>query len=197
MARFAQDRRLTSRAFRHEPESSGSAGRPRECSDPSTSRPGMMFDTACPPSGPGQLVDTTGPRTQARVTRDSCLTPQALGTGPSCPRKLVDPAGPRTRAQVIKDIGTTFRALGHERESPGNAGQPRVYSHPSVSRQGPLVESAGPRTRDRVTRRAGRLRGTSGKARFFQDACSTPRALRPGPKSPRTADPPSGTSGWA
>ena len=54
------------------PESLGRADRPRGPSDPG-------------PSRLEQLVDPAGPWTQARVTRDSWSTPQALGAGPESP----------------------------------------------------------------------------------------------------------------
>ena len=54
------------------PESPGRADRPRGLSDPG-------------PSRLEQLVDPVGPWTQARVTRDSWSTPQALGAGPESP----------------------------------------------------------------------------------------------------------------
>ena len=80
-------------------------GRPCRPSDPRQSRPGYLVDPrglgSWPespgradrprgPSDPGpsrleQLVDPAGPWTQARVTRDSWSTPQALGAGPESP----------------------------------------------------------------------------------------------------------------
>ena len=54
------------------PESPGRADRPRGPSDPG-------------PSRLAQLVDPAGPWTQARVTRDTWSTLQALGAGPESP----------------------------------------------------------------------------------------------------------------
>ena len=62
----------TQRALGPKHEWPVTAGRPR-----GTSLPG--------PSRPGQLVDTSGPRTQLRVARESCSTPQVLGAGPESP----------------------------------------------------------------------------------------------------------------
>ena len=50
-------------------------------------------------SRPGQLVDTVGPRTLARGTRDRWSTPQAMGPEPK-PPGLVEALGTRTWARV-------------------------------------------------------------------------------------------------
>ena len=50
----------------------GTAGRHRGPSDPG-------------PSHPGELVDTTGPRTQLQVAQESCSNQQVLGSGPEYP----------------------------------------------------------------------------------------------------------------
>ena len=50
------------------------------------------------PSGPGQLVDTAGPRTHAPLSRDSWLIPRVLGHGPESPGELIEPVSPQTRA---------------------------------------------------------------------------------------------------
>ena len=66
LARFAQDTYLTPQALRHGPVSPGRPGRTRGLSDQSVMRL-------------GGLVEPAGPRTRARVSRDSCSTRRGLG----------------------------------------------------------------------------------------------------------------------
>ena len=66
LARFAQDTYLTPQALRHGPVSPGRPGRTRGLSDQSVMRL-------------GGLVEPAGPRTRARVARDSCWTRRGLG----------------------------------------------------------------------------------------------------------------------
>ena len=82
------------------------------------------------------LVDTTGPRTRSRVTRESWWTPWSLGhqrelpgragrlrgpsdTGQSWLGEIVDPAGYKSREQVLRDSWLTAQGPRSERESPG------------------------------------------------------------------------------
>ena len=73
-ARVAWENSLIPRTIRPGPERNGRAGRPRGPSDLNASCPGHLVD----PMGPGnraqiegQMFDTLGTRSQARVTRDS------------------------------------------------------------------------------------------------------------------------------
>ena len=68
-SRIAWENWSTTRAFRHEHESLGRAGRHRGPLDRG-------------PSHPPELVDPAGYRSRVRVTRESWSTPRALGTGP-------------------------------------------------------------------------------------------------------------------
>ena len=98
------------------------------------------------PSLPGELADTAGTQTLARVTRDSCSTLWALGPGPEsvgtadppcetydkgkgAPGHLVDPAVPWAWAQ-----------------SPQKSGRPRGPSDTIASNLRVLVDPEGPRT---------------------------------------------------
>ena len=91
------------------------------------------------PSLTGQLGDTAGNRTLARVTRESWLTPRALGhwlespgtagrplrqsdLDPSPLEHLVEFAGTRTHAQVSREGWLTPHVLGARPESPGTSG---------------------------------------------------------------------------
>ena len=138
------------------------------------------------PGGPGLLVDTVGPRSQVRVTRDSWSTPRALtpkhempGTadptrepsdmGPSLPGQLVDTARLRAWARVPQDSLSTPQALGPGPESPGTVDRTCVYSARGPSQAGELVDSAGHRT----------------QARFSRESLSNMWALGPGPEWPR------------
>ena len=180
------------RALGHGLESPGKAGRPRRPSDQV-------------PSLPGQLVDTSGPREKAQVSRDSWSTPRGLGYSPELPGRAGRPNGPSgkgpslagclvdtavrpTRARVARDSCSTTWALGPRPESPGTAGQnPRAL--------GPRPESC---------KTAGRPRGSLGtvpslpgqlvdpasprtRARVSRERSSTPGALGPKREAPRTA----------
>ena len=156
------------------PSSQGTAGRHHRHSEPSRS---LL----------GQLVDPEVLRTQARVSRDSWLTPRALGQGPDShgtvsrplrpsdpgprpPGQPVDPAGTRSLAGVARDIWSPPRALGHGPGSPGTAGQPQDL--------GPEPEWAG-----RYSGHCGPL-GT-GPSRL--GSVIDPAIPRVGPETPGTA----------
>ena len=125
------------------PEWPGTADRPRGPPDQFRESPG----TACLPrrpsdlglSPPRQLVDTSGPRTRARVPRESLLTLQTLrtglespgtagrhhgpsGSGPSLPRELFDPVGLWTQARFARKSLSNKWALGPRPEWPRTAG---------------------------------------------------------------------------
>ena len=74
---------MTLWALGHWPESTGTAGRHRGLSEPGV-------------SPPGQLVNTAGPRTLARVNRDSWRHRGLSEPGASPLGQLVDPASPQT-----------------------------------------------------------------------------------------------------
>ena len=172
-------------------ESSGKAGRHRENSDPGATRPAEWVKTTVPrtrarvirecfrphgnyvpgPNLPGQLVDSTGLRSQAGFPWDDWLTPQGFGhgpdspgrpgrshgpseTGPSGQRQQVDRAGLQTGARVARDSWSTSRTLGPKHVSPGTAGRPRGPSETGWGRPGQQVDPLGSRVRGRVARDA-------------------------------------------
>ena len=191
---------VDTRPLRYECESPGRAGQHRGGSGSGASHP-------------GQLVDTEGNRTRARVPREVCprirardareswSTPRELGlgpkaprtdgpprqpsdTGPSCPGQLVDTPGPQSRTRIT-----------------GKAGRTCGPSDPRPSRPGEMVDSAGPQIQARVAGTAGGLRGdseqglsrpgelfdTAGgrtRARVFRESWSSPRELGAEPRSP-------------
>jgi len=120
--RFAWDCRSTPRALGPKHECPGITGQHRGPSEPGRSCPGHMVEPVGPwawarvaqetrstpralghrPEFREQLVDTEGPRTQARVTRDSWST-----------------VGPQTRTRVVRESWSTMRALGPGPVSPG------------------------------------------------------------------------------
>ena len=133
----------------------------------------------------GHLVDPAGTWARARVTRETWLTPGALGRGHESPRrvcrprgpsvqsamhpeKLVDGVGPRTKARVARDNWSNTWTLRLERDTPGLAGLARGPSDPGPSGPGELVDPAGHRTQVRVSR----------------DSWSTRCSHGPGPESP-------------
>ncbi len=181
-ARVVRESCSNMRAFRPVPQSCRTVGRPRRTSHPGpsarniwstswalrhgTESPGSTGRT-CWPAGTGliplgQPVDTTGPRTRARIPRVSLFIPQALGpghkshgsagrtrgfsgTGPSHHGRLVDTAAPPSRAQVARTAG----------RRPGP-------SDPSTSGPEELLEHAGPRSRVESPGTAGRTNGSLG-----------------------------------
>ena len=93
------------------PDMHGKAGRPCGISDTGLSHP-------------GQLIDSAGNRTLARVARDFWSNPRCHGLGPESPGKsdshrgplftvpclpglLIDPVSTRTRARVAGTVGQT------------------------------------------------------------------------------------------
>ena len=122
----------TPRYVRPGPESPRTAGRHRGTSDTG-------------PSLPGQLVNNTGPQTQARVAQESWSTLRGLGNGLEMPRKLIDNPGPWARAQVARDACSTLRSLRPGPESPGRAGRHSGTSGTGLSPLGVLVDTRGPR----------------------------------------------------
>ena len=144
------------------PKTPGTAGRPHGPSDPIASRP-------------VHLVDPTGLRTRARLSRESwsnlrTLEPdrESLGRagqhhGPSdlgCghPGQLVDPAGPHAWAQarVDRDSWMTLLALRHGPEWPGATGQLRGHSATGPCRPGQRVDPRALGPKPESPRRAGR-----------------------------------------
>ena len=177
------------RALRPKHEWPGRAARARRPSEPARIQP-------------GELVDTTGPRTRARVTRDSWSTTDAWSTqralrpkhewpvkagqprGPSEPARshpgeLVNSAGPWAWARVSQESWWTPWALGPGPDSPKPSDQPHWHSVTSASRPGLLVHPTGNRTQTWVAR----------------DSCSNPHAFRHGPESPGTTGGPCWSSG--
>ena len=155
------------------------------------------------------MINTVGPRTWARVSRENWSTPRGLVHGPespgtasrnrgpsdmsvSRPGELVDPAGPGTHSRAAKELVETA-------VPPTQAGVDlHCWSTPSNLGHGP--EWSG---------RARRFRGPSGTSasspghlvdpagpctqdRVTRDSWSTLRALAHGTESPRTAGRPCG-----
>ena len=162
-ARVTRDNWSTPRPLGPEPESPWRVGRPRVAwtkreSPEAGVRPRSTTGTV--QSHPGKLVDTTGRRAWAQVTRDCWSTPRALGRGPesrrivgrtrrpsdlspSCPGHLVDYVGPQTWAGVARNTWSTQWALGPGPEAPGTDGQHHGPSGTGPSRPGQLVDPAG------------------------------------------------------
>ena len=144
---------------------------------------------------PGDLVDLAGHWTLDRIARNSWSTPRGSGDGRESSRTAcrtrspLDPSASRPGELVhTRAIGTQpelpgtavqHREHGRGHDSPRTAGRHRRHSDPSTRRSGELVDPAGPLTRARVAWKS----------------WSTPRALGPEPKSPRTAGPARATSG--
>ena len=130
---------LTLRALGPGAESPGTSGRPRGPSYPSTSHL-------------EGLVDLSGHRTRARVTRDSWSTPRAFAPGPESPWTTVRYRGPLDKSASHQACWSTPRALAPDRVMPGSVGRPRRPSDPFPCRPGHLVEPAESGTGARVAR---------------------------------------------
>ena len=136
---------------------------------------------------PGELVDTVGPRTRARPSRDSWSSPQDLRHGPECPRTAGRARRTSSTARVTWDSWSTPRALRPLSEWPGKSGRRGRHWNPGLGRPGhrtgprfpgQLVDSAAPRIQSRVAR----------------ECWSTPRALGHWPQSPEISGVPRGAS---
>ena len=120
---------------------------------------------------PGQLIDTTGRGTGARLSRESWSNPRELrhwpestrrasrtrGPSDTCtshPGQLVNPGRPsvRARARVARDSWLTTQAVRLVPKTPGRAGRPRGPSDPIASHPVHLVEPMGLRTQARLSR---------------------------------------------
>ena len=165
-ARVARDSWLISRAIGAVHESSGTAGRQRGPSDPSASYPRHLVDheyVGPEPDRPGELVDTAGPQTRARVPQETRSPGQDIGPGPespgaagrhrrsmgmglSRPGTLVNTSCHRTWARVARESWSTTWAVRHVPETPRGAGRPSGPSDPSACCPGLLVNPAGTRT---------------------------------------------------
>ena len=143
LARVAQDCRSTSRALGHDPESFGTAGRPRGPSDPSTRHL-------------GKLIDTAGPQAQFQVScmtmRDSCMTTRALRHGPESPWRAGRPRGHLDPSASHPGELVDPRGPGTGHESPGSVGRTRGPLDPGPSQPGQLVYPLGTRTRTQDAR---------------------------------------------
>ena len=142
-------------------------------------------------SRPGELVNTTGTKTRARIKPESWSTPRAHVHGPkspgragrhcgpsdtsaSYPGQLVDPTCPGTwtLAHVAQERLLTLQEVRPDPESPRRGGRPHEPLDQIMSRAGQLVDTSRTRTLVRVVR----------------ESWSTPRDLGHGPESPGTAD---------
>ena len=131
LARIALDSWSNLRALGHGPESPGTAGIPPD------------------------------PRTQARVARDSCLTPGPSGTVLSHPGPLVNTACHQTR-----------------RDSPRRAGKNHRPSDTGPSGTGQLVDPAEPLTQVQVTWDCWSTPGALGHKRECPGAAGRPLGTR-------------------
>ena len=122
-------------------------------------------------SGSVQLVDTAGPWTRTRVTRERCSTPWALRPVPESARKTSPHLGPCSPARAAPETWSNPRALGHWPDSPGPVCGPLKPLDTGPCGPGLLTDPVWPRTRARVPR----------------DSLSTPQDLGPGPESHGTA----------
>ena len=147
-----------------------------------------------------QLVNTTCPRTLARVNRDMWSNTQAFGPSPSLwsacrprgtsdqitsrPGQMVQAAGHRTRARIIWDSWWTPQELEQMHESSGTAGRPRRTAGPGLSRPGQLVDPTGIKTCSRIARETWSTPRPLG-SRFDSPGISEqPCGLRTEPESP-------------
>ena len=176
-ARFAQGCWSKPRALGIECESPGLSGRSSVYSDPV-------------PSGPGQLVDTASPRTQAQVARECWSTRGPSDSTASNARLLVEPAGFQTRTRGPQNYWSTPPGLGYSPQLPRTDGLPHGPSDTGPSRPGRLVDNTVRLTRVGVTRDNWSTTGTRTRTGVFWDSWSIPRAFRHGPESRRTADQP-------
>ena len=162
----SRDRWSTPWALGARPESPGTAGRPHRTSSTGPGLPGQLVDRRPQDLGRshlGQLVNTAGPRTRARVVRDSWSTPrdlrhgpeavgntgqprEASGTIPSCPGQIVYPTGPRTRDRAAPDTQSKTRFILPESKSPGSAGHATGHRARARDAQDRWL-NAGPRFR--------------------------------------------------
>ena len=106
----ARDSWSSPQVLGHKRKWPGTADRPRMTSDPRA-------------SGPVLLVESEGPRAQARVSQATGRLHGLSDTSQSPPGLLVNPGGPQTQAQVARECCSTPRALGHSPESPRKAGR--------------------------------------------------------------------------
>ena len=115
------------------------------------------------------MIDPVGTRSQARVPRDSWLTPRNIEHGPEAPETAAQP-----------------RALGPGPESPGTAGQTHgpldstAFARDSCLPHG--LSDTDPRPSEIL------VKPTLPRVQspFAEDRWSTPRALGHGPELPRT-----------
>ena len=138
------------------------AGQIRGPSDTSTSRPGV-------------LVDTAGTRTRSGISQESWWTPRFHGPKQESFVSLVDPAGHRTQAE---SCGRAVRHRSPWSKAPGHPGH--------------LFEPAGPQAWARDSRAAGRQCGPSTGARVARDGWATPQDIGGVGKSPGRAGRPHG-----
>ena len=183
------------RALGHGPETPGKVGQTCGPSDPAPSPPGELVDprdlrpvpesrrTAGQPRGSsdngpshaGLLVDTAGHQTRARFAREIWSIPRALRHGPFD----TGPSG--------QDAWSNPRGRGYTHKLPGTAGPLRGHSHTGHRRPGCLLDTAVPPKRARVAQDNWSTKGPRTLTGVTWDSSSTPRALRSGPESPRTA----------
>ena len=172
-ARVTRESWWTPCSLGEECESPGRAGRPRGLTETGASRPRQLFDTAgtgtrpkvgrdiwstpqdlrLGPESPGRASRQCGPSTGARVARECCRTPRALGEdceslrragrprglSEPCailPGELVDPAGPRNRAREDWDSWSTPWTIRPGPESHGTDVRPRGSLDTSPRRPG-------------------------------------------------------------
>ena len=153
-------------ALKPGPESLRTACRHRMLSDPGTSCPVVLDESAClelqcespgtasrprrisepSASGPGLLVEPAGVELWPESPRTAGRPHGPLDTSQSPPGLLVNPGGHQTQAQVALECCSTLWALGHSPELPRKAGRHHGPLGMGPSRRGMLVHPTGYRT---------------------------------------------------
>ena len=187
---------MTTWALEKRPKSCGTAGRHNGTSAPD-------------PSCARQLVETSGPQTRARVTRDSWSNLRALGSGPQSPGTVVRHRGPmdliaNRQGQMVdtKAFGLRPSRQGQLVDPVGHWARPRVAQEPWCSRwalsPGPDSPKISDRPRgysDNCTSRPGQLCHPMrpwARARVTRETWSNPQIIGSGPQSPKTSGRPRG-----
>ena len=118
------------------------------------------------------MFDTTAPRTQVRVGRESCLSALQLGPGTESPGTADRHHGSSDTGPNRPGLQATARHFGLGTEWAGMAGQPHSSSDPGPSRHAQLIDTVVARNRGRDKR----------------ECLSTPQLLAPGSESAETAN---------
>ena len=179
--------------------SPGGAGQPCGPSERSTSRQGVLVDTAGPRTRARVAQEIWRSRehsVQARVAWGNWSTTWALGPAHKSPGRACRPRRPSDQACISRESWSTLQALEHSPRSAGTFGQARRPSGMGLSLPGELVDNVGLRPERESHGSAGGNRGPSEKgasrsgelvdlacyrswAREKWDSWSTPRTIGP------------------